>query len=58
MRFVIIQSIIQSSRRLKKRLRFDLSAPSADQAPRRKDKTTFILGLFACAILVAVIVLS
>ena len=58
MKIVLIQSLMQSSRRLRKRLSLDLSAPSADPVPRRKDKASLILFLFACAVLIAVIMLS
>jgi hypothetical protein len=58
MKIVLIQTLMQSSRRLRQRLRFDLSAPSADPATRRKDKTSLILFLFAFALLIGVIALS
>lgn len=55
MRFVIINNLINASKRLRPRI--DLRAPSADdQVPRRRDRTGFILFLFALAVLVTVLI--
>ena len=58
MKIVLIQSLIQSSRRLRKSLKFDLTTPSTDPVPRKKDKTSFILFLFAAALIIAVVILQ
>ncbi len=57
MRFVIINMLINASKRLRPRI--DLSAPSADTTgPARRDRTGLILFLVAAAIVITVLLLA
>ncbi len=57
MRFVIINTMMQASKRLRSRL--VLQAPGEpDAGPRRRDRTGFILLLCAIAVVITVALLS
>jgi hypothetical protein len=61
MRFIVIHTIMQASKRASRRLRagLHLSAPSAEErGPRRKDRTGFIFALLAITLAVAVFLLA
>ncbi|MEO0318942.1 MAG: hypothetical protein RL404_2619 [Pseudomonadota bacterium] len=54
MRFVIINNLIQASKRLRPRI--ELRGPTDDSpVPQRRDRTGFILFLVAIAILVTML---
>lgn len=57
MRFVIINNLINASKRLRPRI--ELSAPSDDNSgPARRDRTGLILFLVAVVIVITVLVLG
>jgi len=65
MRFVVIHTIMQASKRASKRasqrlrLGLHLKAPSNEvRGPRRKDRTGFIFALLAITLLMTVFLLS
>lgn len=53
MRFVLIQTMMQSSKKIQHRLLSNLQPPSANKALPRKDHTGFILVLIAVSLLMA-----
>jgi hypothetical protein len=53
---VVLQSILQTSRRLRKSLH--LSPPSAETRPKRKDRTGFILLLLSITLVLAFFALA
>lgn len=58
MRFVLINTLMQTSRRLRKRLLLNLQPPPADAPLPRKDHTGFIFMLLAISLGVAVILMT
>lgn len=61
MRFVIIHTIMQASKRASLRLRsqLHLSAPSTEErGPRHKDRTGLIFALLAITLAIAVLILA
>lgn len=58
MHFVLIHSIMQSSKRAKQRLLDSLQPPSAIEVRQtKKDRTGFIMGLVVVTLLIAVVLL-
>lgn len=58
MRFVIIQSMMQSAKRMRSRFKFNLQPPAEKSGPMRKDKLGLIFILLAISLVVAVLVFS
>ena len=58
MRFVLINTLIQSSRRFRKRMLIDLQPPPADAPLPRKDHTGFIFVLIAISLAIAFYLMS
>ena len=54
MRFVLINNLMQSSRRLRNRVLSRLQPPPDDAQPTRKDLTGFIFVLTAILLVVAI----
>lgn len=58
MYFILLNSIMQSSRRAKKRLLDSLQPPSATQVRHtNKDRSGFIVGLVAVTLLIAFVLM-
>jgi len=58
MYFILLNSIMQSSRRAKKRLLDSLQPPSATQVRHtKKDRSGFIVGLVAVTLLIAFVLM-
>jgi hypothetical protein len=58
MYFILLNSIMQSSRRAKKRLLDSLQPPSATQVRHtKKDRSGFIIGLVAVTLLIAFVLM-
>jgi hypothetical protein len=57
MRFVIINTMVQASKRLKSSIQ--LKPPTADEMQtHRRDRTGFILALFAIGLAVAILLMA
>lgn len=58
MRFVLINTLMQSTRRARNRLLSRLQPPAEDAPPRRKDLTGFIFMLMAILLVIAFFLMS
>ena len=60
MRFVLIQTMINSSKRWRKKLRINLQPPAelGESEPKRKDRTGLIFFLLAITLILTVMFLS
>ncbi len=58
MRFVIINSLMRTTRRLRDRFKINLQPPAENSGPRRKDKTGLIFILLAISLVIAVVLLA
>ena len=57
MRFVIINTMVQASKRLKSSTK--LKPPTADELQtHRRDRTGFILALFAIGLIIAILLMA
>jgi len=53
MRFILIHSMMQSSRKFRNRLLYNLQPPPADNPLPRKDHTGFVLVLLVVSLAIA-----
>jgi hypothetical protein len=60
MRFVLIQTMINSTKRWRKKLRINLQPPAelGESEPKRKDRTGLIFFLLAITLILTVMFLS
>jgi len=60
MRFVLIQSIMQTTKRWRNKLRINFQPPAeaGDNQPKRKDKTSLVFFLLAITLVLAVMYLA